>query len=121
MLATANRVEFLVHAPPRGATLYLDSLQVTPGCAADGVPARRLLRVVSTGRPADSQATAEDEADIKPQGREIQFTHMLDAPADVRRVFALTEYPRSFTVEKSTWIIGLRPTAISIPMQPIFI
>ena len=109
LLATANRVEFLVHAPPRGATLYLDSLQVTPGCAADGVPARRLLRVVSNGLPSDSQAAAKNEADIKPQGQEIQFTHILNVPADVRRVFALTEYPRSFTVEKSTWIIGPPP------------
>jgi hypothetical protein len=39
LLATANRVEFLVDAPPPGATLYLDSEQVTPGCAADGIPA----------------------------------------------------------------------------------
>ena len=38
LLATANRVEILVRAPPPGATLYLDSAQVLPGCAGDGAP-----------------------------------------------------------------------------------
>ena len=49
LLANANRVEILVHAPPPGATLYLDSLQVAPGCAGNSMPHRRLLRVVSAG------------------------------------------------------------------------
>jgi FtsP/CotA-like multicopper oxidase with cupredoxin domain len=104
LLATANRVEFLVHAPPPGATLYLDSVQVTPGCAADGVPARRLLRAVSSGEPTVSSATTD--ADIQPQGQETELTHMLDMPPSVTRVFAFTEYPRSFTVAQSDWIIG---------------
>jgi len=106
LLAPANRVEFLVHAPPPGATLYLDSLQVTPGCAGDGAPARRLLRVVSSGQERSGETAAQNDDDIQPQGRETRFTHMLDAPPSVRRVFAFTEYPRSFTVDQSSWIIG---------------
>jgi FtsP/CotA-like multicopper oxidase with cupredoxin domain len=106
LLAPANRAEFLVHAPPPGATLYLDSLQVTPGCAGDGTPARRLLRVVSSGQGRSGETAAQNDDDIQPQGRETRFTHMLDAPPSVRRVFAFTEYPRSFTVDQSSWIIG---------------
>jgi FtsP/CotA-like multicopper oxidase with cupredoxin domain len=106
LLAPANRAEFLVHAPPPGATLYLDSLQVSPGCAGDGTPARRLLRVVSSGQGRSGETAAQNDDDIQPQGRETRFTHMLDAPPSVRRVFAFTEYPRSFTVDQSSWIIG---------------
>jgi FtsP/CotA-like multicopper oxidase with cupredoxin domain len=107
LLATANRVEILVHAPPAGATLYLDSLQVTPGCAGDGVPPRRLLRVVSAVQGA--AAATSDDADIQPRGRETQFTHLLDQAPDVSRAFAFTEYPRGFTVGKSTWVVGPPP------------
>jgi FtsP/CotA-like multicopper oxidase with cupredoxin domain len=121
LLATANRVEILVHAPPPGATLYLDSLQVAPGCAGNTQPHRRLLRVVSAGAngsPAqsataspygaakDDVASAQNDADLLPTEPETQYTHILDTPPSVRRVFAFTEYPHTFTVEKSKWIIG---------------
>ena len=105
LLATANRVEILVHAPPPGATLYLDSIQVLPGCAGDGAPARRLLRVTSSGEAAADAPETGDE-DIEPRGRETKYTQILSRAPDVRRVFAFTEYPRSFTVDKSRWLIG---------------
>ncbi len=123
LLATANRVEILVHAPPPGAALYLDSLQVAPGCAGNTQPHRRLLRVVSTkakgGAAQDATASAsadgaakidiasaQNDADLLPREMETQYTHILDAPPSVRRVFAFTEYPHTFTVKKSKWIIG---------------
>jgi len=104
LLATANRVEFLVDAPPPGATLYLDSEQVTPGCAADGVPARRLLRVVSTGEPPATPPPSNDA--LLSETKDPTYAHMLEGEPSVKRVFAFTEYPRRFTVEKSTWVVG---------------
>jgi FtsP/CotA-like multicopper oxidase with cupredoxin domain len=109
LLATANRAEILVKAPPLGATLYLDSQEVKPGCAGDGVPARRLLRVVSTGKAGSADTAVTGDDDIQPQGRETQFTNMLAAAPAVRRVFAFTEFPRDFTVKKSRWVIGPPP------------
>jgi FtsP/CotA-like multicopper oxidase with cupredoxin domain len=121
VLANANRVEILVHAPPPGATLYLDSLQVAPGCAGNSMPHRRLLRVVSGGAnvsPAqyataaadgaaeNDVAAAQNDADLLPTEPETQYTHILDTPPSVRRVFAFTEYAHTFTIEKSKWIIG---------------
>jgi FtsP/CotA-like multicopper oxidase with cupredoxin domain len=117
LMATANRVEILVHAPPAGGTLYLDSLQVTPGCAGNELPHRRLLRAVSAGTngiptPApygvakDDIASAENDADLLPTEPETQYTHILDTPPSVRRTFAFTEYSHAFTVQKSQWIIG---------------
>ncbi len=109
LLATANRLEFLVHAPPAGGTLYLDSQQVIPGCTGDSMPERRLLRVVSTqakdGSTVASAAPKNDE-DILAKGVETQYVHMLDTAPDVRRVFAFTEYSHPFTVSKSIWIKG---------------
>ena len=116
LLATANRVEFLVHAPPPGATLYLDSVQVTPGCAADGVPARRLLRAVSSGEPTVSSATTD--ADIQPQGQETELTHMLDMPPSVTRVFAFTEYRVASRWPNQTGSLGRPATGSSIPTLP---
>jgi FtsP/CotA-like multicopper oxidase with cupredoxin domain len=130
LMATANRVEILVHAPPPGGTLYLDSLQVTPGCAGNELPHRRLLRAVSAGAnssPApyatasaygvakDDVASAQNDADLLPTEPETQYTHILDTPPSVRRVFAFTEYSHAVTVKKSQWIIGppKTPTQIS--------
>jgi FtsP/CotA-like multicopper oxidase with cupredoxin domain len=106
LLATANRVEFLVHAPPPGATLYLDSLQVTGGCAGDGMPARRLLRAVSTGEPKPGAPAPSTDDDLLPSKPDTTDTHLLDSEPAVKRVIAFTEYPRSFTVSKSKWIVG---------------
>lgn len=68
LMATANRVEIVVHAPPPGATLYLDSQEVVPGCTSGAMPARRLLRVVSTGAtdgvPAWGDTPSENDDDL---------------------------------------------------------
>ena len=127
LLANANRVEILVHAPPPGATLYLDSLQVAPGCAGNSMPHRRLLRVVSAGANGGPPpyataspygaakidiASAQNDADLLPRELETLYTHILDTPPSVRRVFAFTGYPHTFTVEKSKWIIG-PPTSLN--------
>jgi FtsP/CotA-like multicopper oxidase with cupredoxin domain len=102
LVPTAGRVEILVHAPPPGATLYLDSQQVTPGCAGDAIPARRLLRVVSTG----VGAFPSDDGDILFEAQD--FTRKPQPAPEVHRVMAFTEFPRQFTVEKSGWS-GPRP------------
>jgi FtsP/CotA-like multicopper oxidase with cupredoxin domain len=104
LVPTAGRVEILVSAPPPGATLYLDTRQVAGGCASDGQPLRRLLRVVSSGKGA-----APDNADIQPTGRETLFTNLLSEQPTVHRVLAFTEYPRSFTTEISGWV-GATPS-----------
>jgi len=106
LLATANRVEFMVHAPPPGGTLYLDSRQVNGGCAGDGMPARRLLRAVATGEPRPGAPPPSNDADLLPSKSDTGDTHLLDGEPAVKRVLAFTEYPRSFTVAKSKWIVG---------------
>lgn len=100
LLDPANRLEIVVHAPPPGATLYLDSERVVVGCAGDGTPARRLLRVVSAGAAVRGPAS---DADLAPADPDVYYTHILDRPATVQRVMAFTEYPRSFTVAQSRW------------------
>jgi FtsP/CotA-like multicopper oxidase with cupredoxin domain len=101
MLDPANRLEILVHAPPVGATLYLDSGTVAPGCAGDGIPARRLLRVVSAGQPVSAPVP---DAALAPTDPDMYWTHILDSVPSVQRVFAFTEYPHSFTAAQSTWV-----------------
>ncbi|HEY0424765.1 MAG TPA: multicopper oxidase domain-containing protein [Rhodopila sp.] len=101
LLDPANRLEIVVHAPPPGATLYLDTAQVAVGCAGDGDPARRLLRVVSTGAPMTAPVP---DAALAPADPDMYYTHMLDQVPAVQRVLAFTEYPRGFTVARSTWI-----------------
>ncbi len=100
LLDPANRLEIVVHAPPPGATLYLDSEKVVVGCAGDGTPARRLLRVIATGAPVSGPTS---DADLTPADPDEYYTHILDRPPSVRRVLAFTEYPRSFTVAQSGW------------------
>ena len=104
LLPEAGRVEILVHAPPPGATLYLDSLQVASGCASDGQPTRRLLRVTSAG----TGTAPPTDADIQPTGKETQFVNMLSIQPAVYRTVAFTEFPRSFTATMSGWI-GTQP------------
>jgi FtsP/CotA-like multicopper oxidase with cupredoxin domain len=100
LLAAANRLEILVHAPPPGATLYLDSSQIRTGCAAFATPARRLLRVVSGGQPVAPVA----DAALAPADIDAYYTHILDQTPPVQRVFAFTEYLRGFTTAHSTWV-----------------
>jgi FtsP/CotA-like multicopper oxidase with cupredoxin domain len=100
LLDPSNRLEIVVQAPPAGATLYLDSDQVVVGCAGDGDPARRLLRVVSAGTPVIHPVA---DAALAPSDPDVYYTHMLDQAPTVQRVLAFTEYPRSFTIAQSTW------------------
>ena len=99
LLDPASRLEILVNAPPPGATLYLDSGQVRTGCAGDGAPARRLLRVIAEGAPV----TPVPDAAVAPSDPYVYDTHILDRTPSVRRVFAFTEYPRGFTTARSAW------------------
>ncbi|HET6307847.1 MAG TPA: multicopper oxidase domain-containing protein [Rhodopila sp.] len=100
MLSPANRLEILVHAPPPGATLYLDSSQIQTGCAAFSAPTRRLLRVVSAGQPV---APVADSA-LAPTDPDAYYTNILNQTPSVQRVFAFTEYLRGFTTAHSTWV-----------------
>jgi FtsP/CotA-like multicopper oxidase with cupredoxin domain len=99
LLSAANRLEILVHAPPAGATLYLDSGQIRTGCAAFAAPARRLLRVVSGGEPVAS----DRDAALAPADRDAYYNNILDQTPSVQRVFAFTEYLRGFTTAHSNW------------------
>jgi FtsP/CotA-like multicopper oxidase with cupredoxin domain len=99
LLSAANRLEILVHAPPAGATLYLDSGQIRTGCAAFAAPARRLLRVVSGGQPV---ASVPDAA-LAPADRDAYYNNILNQTPSVQRVFAFTEYLRGFTTAHSNW------------------
>jgi FtsP/CotA-like multicopper oxidase with cupredoxin domain len=99
LLSAANRLEILVHAPPTGATLYLDSGQIRTGCAAFAAPARRLLRVVSGGQPV---ASVPDVA-LAPADRDAYYNNILDQAPSVQRVFAFTEYLQGFTTAHSNW------------------
>lgn len=136
VLATANRVEILVHAPPPGGTLYLDSQRVIPGCAGNDTPDRRLLRVVSAkasdaaaqaatvsaaGAAQDGIASAENDADLVPRGLATQYTHMLDTPPSVRRVFAFAEYPHTFTVQTSKWVHDRSPPNPSVNVRDFYL
>ena len=53
----AGRVEFVVHAPPVGAKLYLQSAEVDPGCGGNAYPRRRLL-LIDIGRHAGEPGRA---------------------------------------------------------------
>ncbi|MEA2770447.1 MAG: hypothetical protein QOD93_3409 [Acetobacteraceae bacterium] len=105
LLAPANRLEILVHAPPPGATLYLHSSQIRTGCAGFSAPARRLLRVVSNGRPVAPVA----DAALAPSDIDAYYTHILDQTPPVQRVLAFTEYLRGFTTAHSTWVGSAPP------------
>ena len=104
LLAPGNRLEFLVTAPPPGGELYLESAGVKPGCAGDGDPPRRLLRAVATGEVTGPSRTGD--ADLRPEGRNAYYTHLLDTAPAVTRRFAFSEYPRGFAVEHSIWQNG---------------
>jgi hypothetical protein len=58
----SSRIEFVVHAPPPGAKLYVQSSQVAPGCGGNLYPARRLLLVTPSGTPVNPGAT--DDSDL---------------------------------------------------------
>ena len=67
----SGRIEFVVHAPPVGTTLYLQSGQVFPGCGGNQYPPRRLIRITSEGTPVDP-GPADDQRSagrVQPAGQ----------------------------------------------------
>ncbi len=101
----ASRVEFVVHAPPVGATLYLQSDQVAPGCGGNAYPARRLLMLTSAGTPVDPGVA--DDSDLLENTPSLQpYLSTLGATASVHRTFVFSEYGRQFTYGVTKWLKG---------------
>lgn len=101
----ASRLEFVVHAPPKGASLYLQSDQVKPGCGGNAYPARRLLRITSAG--AAVPAGRADDQDLLEQTPSLApYLATLCAKPTVHRTFVLAEYSRDFTYSVTKWPAG---------------
>lgn len=105
----SGRVEFVVHAPPAGDTLYLQSSQVNPGCAGNRYPPRRLLRITSTGTPVDP-GEPDDRDLFSATPRLRNYVASLNGTPSVSRTFVLSEYSRPFTYGLTKWLNG-PPTA----------
>jgi FtsP/CotA-like multicopper oxidase with cupredoxin domain len=105
----AGRIELVVHAPPVGAKLYLQSAQVNPGCGGNAYPGRRLLLVTPSGTPMDPGA-ADDSDLISNTVKLHNYLKTLDAPPTVHRTIVLAEYGRDFTYGITKWNSG-PPTA----------
>jgi len=98
----AGRVEFVVHAPPAGAKLYLQSSQVLPGCGGNLYPARQLLLITPAGTPVSPGAP--DDSDLLVNTPSLApYLSTLGATATVHRTFVLAEYGRGFTYGITTW------------------
>jgi FtsP/CotA-like multicopper oxidase with cupredoxin domain len=98
----ASRVEFVVHAPPIGATLYLQSSQVDPGCGGNAYPARRLLLINSAGTPVNP-GPPDDSDLLKHTPSLAPYLSTLGTTATVHRTFVLAEYGRGFTYGVTDW------------------
>jgi FtsP/CotA-like multicopper oxidase with cupredoxin domain len=99
----AGRLEFVVHAPPAGAVLYLQSAQVAPGCGGNLYPARRLLLIAPSGTPVDAGAT--DDSDLLRNTPSLApYLSTLGDTASVHRTFVLAEYGRGFTYGQTKWL-----------------
>lgn len=110
VIPPASRVEFVVHAPPVGATLYLQSAQVSPGCGGNAYPARRLLMITSAGTPVDPGAS--DDSDLLKNTPSLRkYFSTLGTTATVHRTFVFAEYPRPFTYGVTRWLSGPPTTA----------
>jgi FtsP/CotA-like multicopper oxidase with cupredoxin domain len=101
----SGRIEFVVHAPPPGATLYLDTTQVAPGCGGNQYPPRRFMRITSAGTPVDP-GDPDDHDLLTGSARLDAYLSTLDQPATVSRTFVLTEYGRGFTYGLTDWLTG---------------
>jgi FtsP/CotA-like multicopper oxidase with cupredoxin domain len=104
----AGRLEFVVHAPPVGATLYLQSSQVAPGCGGNLYPARRLLLISSAGTPVDPGPPNDSDL-LKNTPSLAPYLATLGTTASVHRTFVLSEYGRGFTYGTTKWL-GAIPT-----------
>ncbi len=101
----AGRVEFVVHAPPVGAKLYLDSARVNPGCAGNAYPRRRLLMVTSAGQPVDPGAP--DDSDLLEHTPSLRpYLSTLGGAPTVHRTLVFSEYGRGFTYGVTKWLTG---------------
>ncbi|HTZ70046.1 MAG TPA: multicopper oxidase domain-containing protein, partial [Acetobacteraceae bacterium] len=98
----AGRIEFVVHAPPVGAELYVQSSQVAPGCGGNAYPARRLLLITPAGEPVNpgdpnDHDLLEHTPSLEP------YLSTLGTVATVHRTFVFSEYSRQFTYGVTDW------------------
>jgi FtsP/CotA-like multicopper oxidase with cupredoxin domain len=119
LVPPSGRVEFVVHAPPPGAELYLQSSQVAPGCGGNAYPARRLLLITPAGAPVNpgdpnDHDLLEHTPSLEP------YLSTLGADATVHRTFVLSEYSRAFTYAQTTWPKQVPTTADYDPLQTDF-
>jgi FtsP/CotA-like multicopper oxidase with cupredoxin domain len=99
----AGRIEFVVHAPPPGAKIYVQSAQVAPGCGGNAYPARRLLLITPAGTPVDpGNPTDADLLEHTPSLAPYLAT--LGTTPTVHRTFVLSEYSRGFTYPLTKWL-----------------
>jgi FtsP/CotA-like multicopper oxidase with cupredoxin domain len=101
----AGRIELVVHAPPPGAKLYLQSAQVNPGCGGNAYPGRRLLLVTPAGDAVPAGA-ADDSDLITNLPRLRAYLGSLNAAPTVHRTFVFSEYGRDFTYGLTNWTNG---------------
>jgi FtsP/CotA-like multicopper oxidase with cupredoxin domain len=99
----AGRVEFVVHAPPAGAKLYVQSSQVLPGCGGNLYPARRLLLVTAAGAPVPI-AVGSDADLLQNTPSLAPYLSTLGNVATVHRTFVFAEYGRGFTYGLTRWL-----------------
>lgn len=98
----ASRIEFVVHAPPVGAELYVQSSQVNPGCGGNAYPARRLLLINSAGAPVNPGPS--DDSDLLKHTPSLEpYLSTLGTTATVHRTFVFAEYGRGFTYGVTKW------------------
>jgi len=99
----ASRVEFVVHAPPLGARLFLESARVAPGCGGNAYPARRLLLIKPSGEPVNPGDP--DDSDLLVNTPSLApYLSTLGDTASVHRTFVLAEYARGFTYGITKWL-----------------
>jgi FtsP/CotA-like multicopper oxidase with cupredoxin domain len=99
----AGRVEFVVHAPPAGAKLYVQSSQVFPGCGGNLYPARRLLLVTAAGTPVPPGDITDGDL-LQNTPSLAPYLSTLGGVATVHRNFVFTEYNRGFTYGVTKWL-----------------
>jgi len=101
----SSRLEFVVHAPPKRATLYLQSDRVNPGCGGNAYPARRMLKITSAGTPM--AAGRADDLDLLVGTPSLApYLATLKAKPTVHRTFVFAEYSRDFTYGRTKWPAG---------------
>jgi FtsP/CotA-like multicopper oxidase with cupredoxin domain len=119
VIPPAGRIEFVVHAPPEGARLYLQSSQVFPGCGGNLYPARRLLLITPHGAAVDPGAA--DDSDLLENTPSLApYLSTLGTEASVSRTFVLAEYGRGFTYPLTHWLTQTPTEAEYDPSQTDF-